>query len=130
MAAQRGIDPQQLKARIENEVRFANINIIEALGASQYGIGIVCARIIEAVLRDEKLTVPIGSFHTEHGVTFSLPSVVGRKGVEGVLAPRLDAQERAALERSIATLQHARTKSKESISGRAQVSAEAVQSPA
>jgi L-lactate dehydrogenase len=130
IAAQRGIDPQQLKTRIESEVRFANINIIEALGASQYGIGVVCARIVEAVLRDEKLTVPIGSFHTEHGVTFSLPSVVGRTGVEGVFAPRLDAQERAALERSIATLQRARAQGKESISGPAQVCAETVESPA
>jgi len=108
LAAQRGIDPKDLKQRIENEVRFANINIIDALGASQYGIGIVSARIIEAVLRDEKLVVPIGSYHSEHGVTFSLPSVLGARGVEGVLTPRLDPQEQDALARSIATLQQAR----------------------
>ena len=108
LAAQRGIDPQDLKQRIENEVRFANINIIEALGASQYGIGIVCARIIEAVLRDERLVVPIGSYHADHRVPFSLPSVLGARGVEGVLTPRLDPQEQEALARSIATLQQAR----------------------
>jgi L-lactate dehydrogenase len=107
LAAQRKMDPQDLKQRIENQVRFANINIIDVLGASQYGIGIVCARIIEAVLRDEKLVVPIGSFHSEHGVTFSLPSVLGAKGVEGVLAPKLDPQEQDALARSIATLRKA-----------------------
>jgi L-lactate dehydrogenase len=110
LAAQRGIDPQGLRQRIENEVRFANINIIDVLGASQYGIGIVIARIIEAVLRDEKLVVPIGSYHTAHGVTYSLPSVLGAQGVEAVLTPRLDPQEQDALARSIATLQQARAK--------------------
>jgi L-lactate dehydrogenase len=110
LAAQRGIDPQGLRQRIENEVRFANINIIDVLGASQYGIGIVIARIIEVVLRDEKLVVPIGSYHAAHGVTYSLPSVLGAKGVEAVLTPRLDPQEQDALARSIATLQQARAK--------------------
>ncbi|MEA3079176.1 MAG: L-lactate dehydrogenase [Sphingomonadales bacterium] len=110
LAAQRGIDPQGLRQRIENEVRFANINIIDVLGASQYGIGIVIARIIEAVLRDEKLVVPIGSYHAAHGVTYSLPSVLGAQGVEAVLTPRLDPQEQDALARSIATLQQARAK--------------------
>jgi L-lactate dehydrogenase len=110
LAVQRGIDPQGLRQRIENEVRFANINIIDVLGASQYGIGIVIARIIEVVLRDEKLVVPIGSYHAAHGVTYSLPSVVGAQGVEAVLTPRLDPQEQDALARSIATLQQARAK--------------------
>jgi L-lactate dehydrogenase len=114
LVAQRGIAPAELKQRIENEVRFANINIIEALGASQYGIGIVIARIVEAVLRDEKLAVPIGSCHAEHGVTFSLPSVVGAKGVGAVLAPSLDGQELAALDRSIATLKEALAKAQAS----------------
>jgi L-lactate dehydrogenase len=107
LAAQRGIEPQTLRQRIEDQVRFANINIIEGLGASQYGIGIVIARIVEAVLGDEKLAVPIGSYQSEHGVTFSLPSILGAGGVEGVLAPRLDAAEQEALERSIATLKQA-----------------------
>jgi L-lactate dehydrogenase len=127
LATQRGIDPQDLKKRIEDEVRFANINIIDVLGASQYGIGIVCARIIEAVLRDEKLVVPIGSYHPEHRVTFSLPSVLGGKGVEGVLTPRLDPQEQEALARSIATLQRARAHAEGSTDG---PPAAAEQSPA
>jgi L-lactate dehydrogenase len=97
--AQRGIDGASLKDRVDQAVRLANINIIEGIGASQYGIGVVIAQLIEAVLRDEKLVVPVGSHHPEHGVTFSLPSVVGAAGVEGVF------------ERSIATLQDALARS-------------------
>jgi L-lactate dehydrogenase len=48
------------RAKIENDVRYANITIIEGIGASQYGIGMVCARIAEIVLRDERAVIPIG----------------------------------------------------------------------
>jgi malate/lactate dehydrogenase len=48
-------------AAIENDVRFANITIVEGIGASQYGIGMVCARISEILLRDERIVVPIKS---------------------------------------------------------------------
>jgi L-lactate dehydrogenase len=112
--AQQRRDGESLKERVDHAVRLANINIIEGIGASQYGIGIIIARLIEAVLRDEKLVVPVGTHHAEHGVTFSLPSVVGAAGVEGVFAPRLDAQEQEALARSIATLQDALARSEAS----------------
>ncbi len=111
VAAQLGINEAGLKERVDGAVRLANINIIEGIGASQYGIGIVIARLIEAVLRDEKLIIPIGSHHSEYGVTFSLPSVVGAAGVEGVLSPRLDTEEKDALARSIETLQDALARS-------------------
>ena len=107
VVAQRGVDEKRLKARVDEAVRLANIDIIEGIGASQYGIGIVIARLIEAVLRDEKLVIPVGAYSREHGVTFSLPSVVGAAGVENVLQPRLDAEEQEALAKSIATLQEA-----------------------
>jgi L-lactate dehydrogenase len=61
--------------------RYANITIIEGNDASQFGIGIVSARIAEMVLRDERAVVPIGSYHDRFGVTLSLPSIVGRSGV-------------------------------------------------
>jgi len=117
LAAQRGIEERSLKERVDGAVRLANINIIEGIGASQYGIGIVIARLIEAVLRDEKLAVPVGFYHPEHGVTFSLPSIIGFAGVEGVLAPRLDEPEQDALARSIATLQDALARSQATLSG-------------
>jgi L-lactate dehydrogenase len=109
--AQRGLDERGLKTRVDEAVRLANINIIEGIGASQYGIGIVIARLIEAVMRDEKLVVPVGAHHDEHGVTFSLPSVVGAAGVESVLVPRLDPEEKESLARSIAMLKNALARS-------------------
>jgi L-lactate dehydrogenase len=92
---------------LEREVRFANIAIIEGIGASQYGIGMVCARIAEIVLQDERAVIPVGSFIPAYGVTLSLPSVVGRRGIERVLHPALSEAEEQALRRSADTLRAA-----------------------
>jgi L-lactate dehydrogenase len=66
-----------VQAEIEEEVSNANITIIEGIGASQYGIGIVSARLAEAILRDEGCVFPVGSYHEQYRVTLSLPSVIG-----------------------------------------------------
>jgi L-lactate dehydrogenase len=92
---------------IEQEVRFANIAIIEGTGASQYGIGMVCARVAEIVLRDERAVIPVGSFNPAYGVTLSLPSIVGRAGVERILEPSMSEEERQGLQRSAETLRRA-----------------------
>jgi L-lactate dehydrogenase len=100
----RGETPNELREKIEKEVRYANISIIEGHGASQYGIGIVSARIAEMVLRDERAVIPIGSLQSEFGVTLSLPSVVGRGGVIAVLQPELSRQECENLQKSAENL--------------------------
>src|SRR5229473_3605931 len=95
------------RATIENEVRYANITIIEGIGTSQYGIGMVCARIAEIVLSDERAVVPIGVYNSKPGVTLSLPGIVGRRGCLEVLDPPLSDDERLGLEKSVETLRKA-----------------------
>jgi L-lactate dehydrogenase len=103
----RGEDQAAFRKNVEQEVRYANITIIEGNGASQYGIGMVCARIAEAVLRDEGLAVPIGGFSREHGLTLSLPGVIGRRGLREFYPPALSDAERELLARSVAALRKA-----------------------
>jgi L-lactate dehydrogenase len=103
----RGEDEAAFREGVEKEVRYANIAIIEGNDASQYGIGIVSARIAEAVLRDEGLVVPIGAFSREYGLTLSLPGVVGRRGLREFYPPSLSAEERALLDKSVAALKKA-----------------------
>jgi L-lactate dehydrogenase len=90
---------------VERDVRYANITIIEGNNASQYGIGIVCARLAEAILRDERSIFPVASYQAAYGVTLALPSVVGRGGVIRVLEPPMSADEQAELQRSAERLQ-------------------------
>jgi L-lactate dehydrogenase len=101
----RGRTIEALRKQVEQDVRYANITIIEGHDASQYGIGIVSARIAEMVLNDEHAVIPIGSLQTQFGVTLSLPSVVGRRGVIDILEPEMSEEERQGLENSAQTLQ-------------------------
>jgi L-lactate dehydrogenase len=99
-------DDERENARrdIEREVRFANITIIEGIGASQHGIGMVSARIAEIIVRDERVVIPIGCYSSRHGVTLSLPSILGRQGVIETVQPQLSEDEQTALQRSVEAL--------------------------
>jgi len=100
----RGAD---VRRSIEQQVRYANITIIEGNQASQFGIGMVTARIAEIVLRDERGVIPIGSYNLKYGVTLSMPSVLGQLGVVQILEPAMSDEERQGLERSAETLKAA-----------------------
>jgi L-lactate dehydrogenase len=94
---QRGETLDSVRKQIEADVRYANITIIEGNDASQFGIGIVSARIAEMVLRDERAVIPIGSYNDRFGVTLSLPGIVGRGGVLRTFEPEMSPEERQAL---------------------------------
>jgi L-lactate dehydrogenase len=98
---------EELFRTIEQEVRYANITIIEGNQASQFGIGMVSARIAEIVLRDERAVVPIGSYNPKYGVTLSMPSVLGQTGIVQILEPAMSDEERQALQLSAETLKAA-----------------------
>jgi len=97
----------EFRKSVEQDVRFANITIIEGTGASQLGIGMVTARIAEAILRDEHAVIPIGSYNPKYGVTISLPSVLGRQGVSQVLDPEMSEEEQRGFQRSAEVLRNA-----------------------
>src|SRR5439155_5232904 len=107
---QTGRDAEELRRSIEQEVRYANITIIEGNQASQFGIGMVSARIAEIVFRDERGVIPIGSYNPKYGVTLSMPSVLGQTGVMQILEPAMSQEERQALQRSAETLKAAVTR--------------------
>ena len=49
MLARRRIEIDELRTSVEHDVRYANISIIEGIGASQYGIGMAAGHIAEAI---------------------------------------------------------------------------------
>jgi L-lactate dehydrogenase len=107
LLGQSGQPLDQLKQEIENDIRYANITIIEGTGASQYGIGAVSARLAEAVLCDERAVLPVAAYASRYEVTLSLVSVLGAGGVQQMHEPAMTSDERAALERSAAALRQA-----------------------
>ncbi len=68
------------RAKVEAQVRNANITIIEGTGASQYGIGMACGRLVEAMIRNEFAVFPLGCHVPEYGTTLSVPTVLGAQG--------------------------------------------------
>lgn len=90
----------EFRRQVEDEVRYANITIIEGTGASQLGIGMATARIVEAILRDEQAVMPVGVFNPKYETTLSLPSVLGRTGVSRILEPHMSEEELKGLKRS------------------------------
>jgi L-lactate dehydrogenase len=107
LAESRGLDPIAFRKEVEESVKYANIEIIEGTGASQHGIGIVSARLVEAIVRDEMLVAPVGTYQSQYGVTLSLPSVIGSTGVAEVLIPTLEEAESRALAASAEALRKA-----------------------
>jgi L-lactate dehydrogenase len=99
-AAGKNGDLAEVRQAVERDVRYANITIIEGIGASQLGIGMVSARIAEIVLRDEQAVIPTGVFNSKFGVTLSMPVILGRSGVSRILEPAMTEEELRGLERS------------------------------
>lgn len=98
---------ERARQQIENDIRFANIMIIEGTGASQYGIGVVSAFLVDVVLRDERAVLPVAAYHAGYGVTLSLAAVLGAGGVREMWEPAMSDDERAGLERSVDALRTA-----------------------
>jgi L-lactate dehydrogenase len=98
--ASQSSDVAEARKTVEQDVRYANITIIEGIGASQLGIGMVSARIAEIVLRDERAVVPIAAFNPKFGVTLSMPGILGRNGVSRILEPPMSLEELQGLELS------------------------------
>lgn len=90
--------------KITGETRLAGLDIIDAKGATYFGIGAALARIVRAILRDENAVLTVSSLvpkSLELGeVSLSLPAVINRDGVAKVLSVPLSPSERRALEES------------------------------
>ncbi len=96
------------RQEIARETRDAGPAVAERKGATYYGVATGLLRIVEAILRDERSLLTVSTVQAGDGtrgeVALSLPCIVGRHGVERIIAPDLDVDERAALEASIKVL--------------------------
>lgn len=96
------------RAEIEEEVVSAAYRIIAGKGSTNFAVGLAVVRIVEAVLRDERRVMPVSSLLEDYlgmsDVCMSVPSVVGRHGVERRLVPAVTRPELARLQRSAASI--------------------------
>jgi L-lactate dehydrogenase len=96
---------------ILQEVRRAAPNIIKCKGYTSYAIASSCARICEAILRDEHTVMPVSTLlDGQYGlkdVYLSVPCVVGQNGIEKIIEVPLDEHERSGLHASAEVLKNA-----------------------
>ncbi len=96
------------RARIHQAVVAAGKEVIRRKGATFYAVALSVARIVEAILDDEKSVLTVSSyiegFLGVSDVCLSLPAVVGREGIRELLPVSLDETERARLAASAAAL--------------------------
>jgi L-lactate dehydrogenase len=103
----RGFDRAALDGIFER-TRTAAYEIIRRKRATSHAIGLGVLAIVEAVLRDRHTVFTVSSrLDGQHGVTdvaLSLPTVVGRRGVERLLTVAMSVAETEAFRRSAETL--------------------------
>lgn len=94
--------------RLYEDVRDSAYRIIERKGATYYGIAMAVARIAECIVKDEQAILPVSvELQGEYGLTglaLSIPSVIGKNGIEKVLEIPLSEEENAGLLDSAAQL--------------------------
>lgn len=103
----------ETRQRIDTQVRRAAYHIIQAKGATYYGVGSALARIVEVILYDQRaiLTVcsPVAEVAGIADVTVALPHLVGGAGILDTLPPALSDEEYGLLRHSAQTVRDAIT---------------------
>jgi L-lactate dehydrogenase len=83
--------------QIAVDVRDAAYKVIQGKGATNYAIGLSSARIVEAILNDERAVMPVSpvlhDFHGVDGVALSVPSLVSAAGAVPIRETQFDQRE-------------------------------------
>jgi len=86
----------------------AAYEIIQKKGATYYAIALVIARLVRAILFDEKHVFPVSTLlegeYGISGVCISVPAVIGRKGIVELIPVKLSNEELQKLQQSAQTV--------------------------
>jgi L-lactate dehydrogenase len=82
---------------IAEEVKNAAYKVIAGKGATNFAIGLVAARIAQAVLEDENVILPISSLVSNYlgvsGIALSVPTILNRNGAHRVIEMSMSSSE-------------------------------------
>ncbi|MGN0901670.1 MAG: L-lactate dehydrogenase [Succinivibrio sp.] len=97
------------RENIGKQVVKTAYEVLDAKGWTNTGIAAGAIRLAQAIFYDEKAVLPVSTpLHGEYGLTdvaLSLPSVIGKDGVEKRLALPLEGDELENLKKSAASIQ-------------------------
>ena len=99
---------------IGTETKDKAAKIIEAKGATSFGIGALAAAICKSIISDQRTVRPVSHYIDSFGCCLSLPVVLGRRGVVRSLNTMpLNREEKDLLAESAKTLRRLIAKSEE-----------------
>ncbi len=103
------LPPERLAAIVERTRKGGGeiVNLLKT-GSAYYAPSAAVAQMAEAILKDKHLIVPCSAYmQGEYGLNdifFGVPVQLGRAGVEKIIEYKLDAEEKAALDKSAAAV--------------------------
>lgn len=87
-------------AELANECKDRSKSIIHAKGSTPFGIGSIVSSICSSILFDKGDVRPISHFQPEFGCCFSLPAILGRRGIMRTIEMPLSSDEQADMVKS------------------------------
>ncbi|MEO2017574.1 MAG: lactate/malate dehydrogenase family protein [Fuerstiella sp.] len=98
-----GVTPSVI-TEIENKTRSSGAEVIRKKGGAGFAVGVCIADVIHSIALDSGRILPVSSLQNGayglHDVCLSVPTVVGRTGVQSHIEVELWSKERAALTNS------------------------------
>lgn len=100
------LDPETLVERteVEAECKQQRHEIVQAKGSTPFGMGSVVASICASIALDKRNVKAVSHWQPEYGCCFSLPVVLGRKGIVRNVEVPLNDGERKRIEESVEKL--------------------------
>ena len=102
--------PKERIDAISDRTRNGGAEIVNLLktGGAYYAPGAAVVQMVEAILKDKKKILPCGAYlegeYGIRGVFVGVPVKLGARGIEQIIELKLTADERAALEKSAASV--------------------------
>lgn len=95
---------QSLIAEVEKKTRGSGAEVIKKKGGAGFAVGVSIADVVHAIALDQKRILPVSALQSGayglRDVAISVPTIVGRKGVEGIIEIDLWPKEKVALQKS------------------------------
>lgn len=86
--------------RIANEVIAASGKVIALKGGTVFAPAVSACAVLEAIIANSRQVLPVCTYQPQYGVSFSMPTLIGREGACQILPITLTNEERALLEKS------------------------------
>lgn len=103
LLAYEGLTKKELDAMAE-KAKMKAYDIIACKGSTAFGISACIAAYCQNIIFDTKRVTPVSCYSKEYDICLSMPAVLGKKGIEKILIPPFDDEEKKQLQKSVAIL--------------------------